>query len=282
MSLLHRFIHPLLSAFKRMAYPNMQPLFQSVDELNSHSELFVDPERSNSENKGPFLIVRDDFYPDPDAIRELALSLEYFQYKPPLAEQVGAEIAAEYESKKPVWLSSSLLRYLGKKVAAPKEGYRHSTPEVQQLLAAVIGERIKSDTWDEMGDWWNGAFHLQFDAEGNEHRVIHHHYRQGDIEPIGWSGLVYLAPDAPPGFGTTIWREKKSGRCIASKGNKYDQDMDNYELALVIENHFNRLVLFRENVLHRAGYGYGNNPREARLMQTFFFQVERDGSDANH
>ena len=254
----------------------MQSLFTSADELNAHSELFYDPDRPDPENEGPFLIVCDDFYQNPNEIRELALAQRFFQYKPPLPEQVGEETAAQYGDPRPVWLSSSLLRYLGKTVANPQYGYRHATPEVRQALAKVTSEIIKTDTWDEVGDWWNGAFHLQYEAGEKVHRVIHHHYREGDVAPRGWSGLVYLSPDAPPKLGTTIWREKKTHRCIASKGDKYDQDIDKFDLALLIENRFNRLVLFRENVLHRAGYGFGTTPSTARLMQTFFFHAERN------
>lgn len=251
----------------------MQPLFTSVDEFNTHTELFYDPERTDSENTGPFVIVCDDFYPDPIAVRELALKNKFFRYKPPLAEQVGEEIAAQYDDPKIVWESSAILRYLGTTVKNPQSGYRHSTPEVRDLLSRVIDEHIVTDTWDTLGDWWNGAFHLQYEAGENVHRVIHHHYREGDVVPRGWSGLVYLSPDAPKQHGTTIWRNKKTNLCVAPEGDQYEQDTDQFELALSIENRFNRLVLFRENVLHRAGHGFGTTPETARLMQTFFFKA---------
>ncbi|OUR64725.1 hypothetical protein A9Q79_05335 [Methylophaga sp. 42_25_T18] len=255
----------------------MKPIFTSINALNSKTSLFYDPKRLDSDNTGPFIIICDDFYDDPLAVRQLALAQIFFQYKPPLAAQVGDDIAAEYDASKMVWESSSLLRYLGKTVAEPEPGYRHATSEVREALANVINEHIVTDTWHAMGDWWNGAFHLQYEAGENVHRVIHHHYREGDISPRGWSGLVYLSPNAPKQYGTTIWRDKKTSRCIASKGNKYDADISQFELMLSIENKFNRLVLFRENVLHRAGHGFGYTPETARLMQTFFFQSNAEG-----
>ena len=94
------------------------------------------------------------------------------------------------------------------------------------------------------------------------------------VDPRGWSGLVYLSPDAPQKHGTTIWRERSTQKCIATRGDKYVEDMSGFDLALTIENRFNRLVLFRENVLHRAGNGFGTNPNNARLIQTFFFESE--------
>ena len=252
----------------------MHALYKTVSELNANIALFHDPDRSSSENKGPFLIVCDDFYPDPDSVRKLALQQTYHQYKPPKAEQVGELIAGQYDDPKPIWFASALLRYLGQTVNHPQPGYRHDGIEVRQLLDKLIPDKIQLDTWHESGDWWNGAFHLQYDADGIPHRVIHHHYRDGDVAPIGWSGLVYLTPEAPIECGTTIWREKITQRCIAAKGDKYAEDHNNYELALKIQNRFNRLVLFRENVLHRAGFGFGDQPGNARLTQTFFFRVE--------
>ncbi|MCV6590313.1 MAG: hypothetical protein OIF57_15010 [Marinobacterium sp.] len=251
----------------------MQPLFTSVDELNQQPELFYDPARTVAENTGPFIIVCDDFYPDPLAVRKLALAQPFFQYKPPLAEQVGEAIAAQYPDPTPVWESSALYRYLGTAVKQPQSGYRHASADVRELLSQVTHEQIVMDSWHQLGDGWNGAFHLQYEAGENVHRVIHHHYRQGDVVPRGWSGLVYLSPDAPAEHGTTIWRHRESQRCVAPMGNLYEQDRNQFELMLAVENRFNRLVLFRENVLHRAGHGFGSRAEDARLMQTFFFQT---------
>ena len=252
-------------------------LFTSADQLNAHPELFRDPYRTDLENKGPFLIVVDDFYPDPDVVRRTALAQEFYHYKPPLAEQVGQDIANEYADSTPQWLSSALLRYHGKTVNIPHPGYRYADRDVIEAIAKILpdDDTIKMDTtWSESGDWWNGAFHLQFKT-ANTYRVIHHHYRDGDVVPIGWSGVVYLSPNpSNEQQGTTIWRENKSGRCTASKGNKYETDPDKFTLALSVENKYNRLVLFRENVLHRAASGFGDVPGNARLTQTFFFQIK--------
>ncbi len=84
---------------------------------------------------------------------------------------------------------------------------------------------------------------------------------------------MYLSPEAPIDRETTIWCERQTHRCVAAKGDKYEQDMTGFDLALMIENRVNRLVLFRENVLHRAGHGFGTMPADARLIQTFFFHT---------
>lgn len=252
-----------------------QPLFRSAEELNAHAQLFRDPNRTDEENRGPFLVVHEGFYDDPHAIRALALEQEYYQYRPPTADQVGEEEAARYAGRPPRWLASALLRSGGNEVAHPKPGYRHAPPEVRERIAEILGERPTEETWDEMGDWWNGAFHVQFGGEAGRSSSIHHHYKEGDVTPRGWSGLVYLSPDAGPEHGTSIWRSKATGLCIATARKRASsRAYEDFELAAVVENRFNRLVLFREHVLHRAEKGFGSTIQDGRMSQTFFFQSE--------
>lgn len=253
-----------------------EPLFRTAAELNAHPELFRVPDRSDEENEGPFVVVRDDFYEDPDRVRALALAREFYQYGPPTADQVGAEKAARYEGQKPRWMASALLRHGGVEVADPKPGFRYAPPEVRERIGEILGERPDEETWDTMGDWWNGAFHVQYGGEAGRPSSIHHHYKEGDVTPRGWSGLVYLSPDAGPEHGTTIWRSKQTGLCVATAiGHSRSHSYDDYDLALRVENRYNRLVLFREHVLHRAEKGFGSTIEDGRMSQTFFFQSTR-------
>lgn len=233
---------------------------------------FADETRPVAENAGPHLLIVDGFYPDPDAVRTLALGQEFVQYSPPLAEQVGEEQAGspEFADTTSRWLATALYTYRGEKVAHPVSGFRHHGPEVQARLADVTGAEIEPDSWALGGDGWNGAFHLR--TEGKSAVSIHHHYRDGDVAPKGWSGLVYLSPDAPSDAGTSIWRHKGTGKCIAPKGAVYERDESAFEKVYTVECRFNRLVLFRENVLHRAEHGFGEY-KSARLTQTFFFRT---------
>jgi hypothetical protein len=240
--------------------------------LNARREWFTDDARG--EDCGPFVFVHDNFYPDPVAVRELALRQTFYQYSPPLAEQVGAAIAGQHVDKRPAWMSSALLRYWGQTVRHPQPGFRYAPPTIRQRLESLLDEHIDSATWTDGGDWWNGAFHLQFDSWHRNRAAIHHHYKDGDVTPRGWSGVVYLTPDAPADAGTSIWRDRSSGLCIAPNGASFDSDERHFELVLTIENRFNRLVLFRENVLHRLERGFGKSPDDARLVQTFFFRSE--------
>ena len=254
----------------------MEPLFRTAEELNARTDLFLAPDRSEDDNRGPFIVVQDDFYDDPGRVRALALEQEFYQYGPPTADQVGEEKASRYAGQLPRWMASALLRHGGIEVAHPKPGFRYAPPEVLERIAQILGERPDEDTWDSMGDWWNGAFHVQYGGEAGRPSSVHHHYKEGDVTPRGWSGLVYLSPDAGPEHGTTIWRSKATGLCVATAmGHNSSHAYDDFELALRVENRYDRLILFREHVLHRAEKGFGSTIQNGRMSQTFFFQSER-------
>jgi hypothetical protein len=246
----------------------------SLAELNSKTEWFNDPDRPPE--AGPFVVVVDDFYDDPGEIRRIALGTPFFQYFPPTEDQVGAK-ASRFVDLSPSWFSTALVRNLGEDVRHPEMGFRYNPPELRRRFEDLLHESVDPDTWESLGDWWNGAFH-----QINEHwqasgAAIHHHYRTGDVFPRGWSGVVYLSPNPKPWSGTSIWRHKDTGTCIASPGVRYYRDpdtLDHFELAFLVENRYNRLLLFRENVLHRVETGFGIG-KSARLTQTFFFQTER-------
>lgn len=251
----------------------------SAQELNQRKEWFADPMRSSEDNAGPHIVVVDDFYHDPGSIRELALQKRFEPYYPPSAERVGKEIARQYQGQEGLWSSTAFVVFLGQTIKKPFIGERYNPAPVRERLAQVVGENVNPDTWDEYGDHWNGAFHLIDSGWKSGRGFIHHHYKKGDVEPRGWSGLVYLSPDAPPSSGTSIWRETKTGLCVVGYGARFDPNVSNFDLALFVENRFNRLVPFRENVLHRAEHGFGHG-MNARLTQTFFFRTSRMGQTA--
>lgn len=237
-------------------------------------DALIDDTRPAADNAGPHLIIVDGWYEEPDRVRDLGLAQEFVQFTPPLAEQVGEEVAAlpEFEPIMGAWRSTALLRFRARPVAKPVLGFRYNPEWLRERMEELTGERIPADSWSLGGDGWNGAFHLR-DA-GHTLASIHHHYKPGDVSPRGWSGLVYLSPDPPSGSGTTIWRDKRTGKCIGTEGVNVSKAYESYERVYTVENVYNRLVLFRENVLHRAESGFGQDG-DARLTQTFFFLSER-------
>jgi hypothetical protein len=246
-----------------------------VEALNRHEEWFRDPARSRDDNTSPFLHVVDDFYSDPAEMRAAALALPFVQYAPPLAEDVGEAEAAAYPRKFGRWLTSTYLVWHGQRIRNAFPGTRIHPAWLREKIANLLGEKIELDSWEWGGDGWNGAFHLIEGAWPNS--AIHHHYKPGDVDARGWSGVIYLSPDAPPSAGTSIWRDRTTGKCVAPLGGTFRHDTDSFEQVLLVENRFNRLVLFRENVLHRGEHGFGKG-ETARLTQSFFFRTVRQSA----
>lgn len=249
-------------------------MYSTLQAFQSEHNLFVDDSRSDADNQGPHILIVDDFYDAPDEIRELALSKEYVQYSPPLPEQVGESVASEpqFEGVTGRMLSTALYTFRGIPVFRPFNGFRYNPETLKNSLENLIGERIDPSSWEPGGDGWNGAFHLR--ESGNTPLAsVHHHYHKTNTVTRGWSGVCYLSPDPVDGSGTSFWRDKATGKCIAQFGETFRRDEQNFEKIFEPRNVYNRLVLFRENVLHKIENGFGSG-KSARMTQTFFFQCQ--------
>jgi hypothetical protein len=263
------------------------PLYSLIDKFNENLDLFHDSDRSSSDNEGPFLIIIDDFYEKPHEVRKLALEKRYYQYAPPELAQVGDERYNDFYRRIPsasdsvrMWLATALKVYRGHPVHYPEKGYCYSDKKVKNLMNLILpnGEKINEKTWNALGDGWNGAFHLMFKELTMPIGAIHHHYKEQDLPSRGWSGVVYLTPNNQsfPEAGTSIFKHIETGLCIAKKGIEFSSQLEDYELAYFVENKFNRLVLFRENILHRVSSGFGQRVDSSRLTQTFFFLTNKN------
>ena len=245
-------------------YREKTPTFSAAEELCQEGSLFsYDDDRFNSNDfcSSPIILV-DNFYDDPIAIRNLALSTQYIQY-------------ARNWFTSALWVKAGVL-LKGKDYF---KGYRYNDDAVVRKLSDVVGAEIDMQSWETMGDGWNGAFHYKLANSLTRGDGIHHHWKPLDV-PYGWSGLVYLNQDENPSpiTGTSIWRNLKTGKCIAlSYESFFDRNFapNSWEMVLNVEPKFNRLVLFRCDIFHLAGLGFGNCLVDSRLFQTFFFCVQK-------
>ena len=68
-----------------------------------------------------------------------------------------------------------------------------------------------------------------------------------------WAGVLYLTPNAPIDSGTGIFDKHEN-------------------LITMVGNVYNRMVLYRGDLLHRSIVpGFGDTPETGRLTQVFFF-----------
>jgi uncharacterized protein DUF3309 len=237
-----------------------RPRYRGVHQLVRHPELFERPGPpaalgAPATAGAHDVIVVDNFYDDPDAVRAFALGLSYVPYR----NWLGI----------PFWFSSAL------EVAdnpLKGKGVRLLGPGLYERMCELTCSRIDRDTWETAGDGWNGAFHYKIRALPTMTSAIHNHTGRPEDVIHGWSGLIYLTPGVRRSNGTTIWRSKKTGKCFSTE-SVYDLRFSDYEMVFDVENVYNRLVLFYASVFHMGNEGFGSRLENARLFQTFFFNT---------
>jgi hypothetical protein len=200
----------------------------------------------------PNLIVIDDFYENPDEIREYALKLDY---KNP--ENHGA---VGYRSQS------------GRKIL-------DGTKEIfEKLLYKSIPNGTNVGDWDYLT---NGCFHW---CNASVPIVYHSDSQQ-------YAGIIYLTPDAPPNTGTSFFRHKKykiRNSEIFSKSDWYESDLKykephldktQWEIVDSIGNIYNRLVIFNAQQIHGVTEYFGEDINNSRLFQLFFFNLENSNKE---
>jgi len=186
------------------------------------------------------LIIIDNFYENPNEIREFALSQEFF------------ESSKDYPGKRTV---------------------SFATEELKNKLQVII-EPFGGKIDDFELTTSNGCF--QF-ATFEDKTWIHSDTFKGE-EFISWGGLIYLTPDAPLSSGTGFYKFKDDGsmnskekKILNSNSGTYSQDYTRWELVDKIGNIFNRLILFNGDRYHASLDYFGDNKYNGRLFQVFFF-----------
>jgi hypothetical protein len=195
----------------------------------------------------PNVIVFDNFYKNPDQIREYALKLEYQQ-----PENHGA-VGYRCESGRMI-------------PNGTKEFF-------EKVLRCKIPNGNKLGQWDYSTNgcfqWCNKDVPLVYHADSQE-----------------YAGIIYLTPDAPLNTGTSFLRHKKYKSMLSSEVFKHsdwhDQSLEEkdffidkspWETVDSIGNVYNRLVLFKATNIHAVTEYFGENIHNSRLFQLFFFNL---------
>ena len=192
------------------------------------------------------LIVIDNFYDDPDKIREYALSLNY--QSPENHGAVGYR--CEY----------------GRKI---EDGTKQL---FEKLLHTTIPNGNNHGEWNYSTNgcfqWCNAAVPIVYHCDSQQYAAI-----------------IYLTPDAPPNCGTSFFRHKKykiRNSEIFSKSDWYQSDLKykephldktQWEAVDNIGNVYNRLVIFDAQYIHAVTEYFGENINNSRLFQLFFFNI---------
>ena len=203
------------------------------------------------------LIIIENFYANPDEVREYALSLPYRK-----------DVHGNH-----FWRTTPKLDFCG-----PPE------KTIIPTLENHIGRKIIIDKhWQKFNDdeyvMMNMSFYKVINSPDEGHvRANHIHHDQTQ-----WSGIIYLSPTLPANVGTQLWKHKPSGDEFAF-GNpdftgeltddQYDargeEPRENWEPTDYVAYKYNRLVLFRGTMFHSASHS-DTMPDGDRLNQFFYF-----------
>ncbi len=191
----------------------------------------------------PSLIVIDDFYEDPDSIRNFALSTRF-------------DFVANY----PGMRTSGL----------PEESSLKLKSKFEEILNRKITrwDMFDGDSKKQM----NTCFQLCLQED---YTWVHHDFTK-------WAAICYLTPDANPDSGTGLFSHIETGISKWDPENSVTElnrtadmyDLTKWQLTVEIKNRYNRLILYPGYYYHRSMVpGFGNNYLTGRLTQVFFFDA---------
>jgi hypothetical protein len=200
------------------------------------NQFIINPQSDNR------LFVVDNFYEDPIAVREFALSQTYFP----------GEGAVGHRTRKQFLFTGI------------KEKF-------EKIMNISIPDHTESGFgWKDIGI--NGRF--QYCEAGTS--LVYH------CDAQRWAAMIFLCPDAPPSAGTSFFRHKetkiyhnnqiKSDIDLHKVFNQHTfLDPSPYEKIDNVANIFNRLVIFDGGLIHSASEYFGWNIYTSRLFHIFFF-----------
>ena len=198
-----------------------------------------------SNHYNPRCWIVDNFYEDPDSIRNMALQQVYFE----------GEGAVGHRTRKQFIF----------------EG-------VKQAFENIIQKKIIDHTDDGHG-FFDGGINGRFQTCHAGTPLVYH------CDEQQYAGMVYLSPDAPPECGTSFFRHKSTKirhnseiDWASGQGNVvFNQhtflDKTPYELVDQIGNVYNRLVIFDGGMIHSASEYFGWDINSSRLFHMFFFDT---------
>jgi hypothetical protein len=219
------------------------------------------------------IIIIEDFYSDPDMIREYALRQRY--YLPYQDEDL-----VRNGSQRAVWWSSWYRAHYH----CPFK----SSIQLIESLEDAVGEKIDMEHWKahypvdqaskpipahpqaRQACLWNCSFHVKLDSGQTLGQGVHNHVTDGwnSVGPQGWAGIVYLSPAAELEGGLHLWTNINHDRQF-----DWMTPPSNWLLLDSFANIYNRLILCRGDLPHSGANGWGHEFSTGRMFQTFFFRT---------
>jgi hypothetical protein len=182
------------------------------------------------------LIIADDFYNNPDDVRNFALHQEF-------------SVRGNYPGIR------------------TKSFLTDSNKEVINSLVSHAAGGVTDWLLDENSDGYTGAFQI---CTAMDRTWIHSDYNNM------WAGVCYLTPDSPLSGGTALYKHKESGNRESVNNVDYGEhgyDYTKWDIVDKIGNVYNRLILYPGKLFHASIDYFGGDMYNGRLIQTFFFNT---------
>lgn len=203
------------------------------------------------------LLIVDDFYKDPMAVRDFALrKVEYLKQEELEQGYVGTESLRSYYSK-----------------------------DVIEKLSRVVGQEIEVNP----RTFSFGVFSKTYSSEESK-KSVH-------VDSSEWTAVVYLNESRNEKGGTSFYRSRKWGfdelpsddelanlglggrkQFVSGPLKEVGRLQHEWEETARVSMKFNRMVLFRAGEMFHAANGYfGSKDEDCRLTQLFFFNLKKIG-----
>jgi hypothetical protein len=191
--------------------------------------------------------VVENFYEDPDAVRDYALSQVYY----PGEGAVGSRTRKQF-----------------------------LFDGVKERFEDIMGIKIAHKTPEGHG-WYDGGINGRFQScPAGTNMVFHCDAQQ-------WAAVLFLSPNAPTEGGTSFFKHKETGvrhsgeiDWEGGQGNVvFNQqtfiDPTPYEAVDTVGNVYNRLVIFDGQLIHSGQNYFGWDIPSSRFFQIFFFDEQK-------
>jgi hypothetical protein len=224
----------------------MEESWLKDSEPGSEWGLITGPGVDLNANKQPRFWVVDNFYDNPNAVREYALMQQYYE----------GEGAVGWRTRKQFLFDG-----------------------LKESFESIMGKKILDHTPQGTG-WYDNGINGRFQScEAGTKMVFHCDSQQ-------WAAVLYLTPDAPPQSGTSFYRHKETklrhtseipwgtGEELKTFNQKTFVDPTPFERVDTVGNVFNRLVIFDGGLIHSGNDYFGWDIPSSRFFQIFFFDVE--------
>lgn len=100
-----------------------------------------------------------------------------------------------------------------------------------------------------------------------------------------YGAIVFLTQNASFNTGITLYSSKQTNKMTIEESEKTtifksgEQNTTEFETVDIIGNIFNRVVIFNTKIFHSISHNFGNNVNDGRLIQIFYFDLEKPTSE---